>query len=374
MKNIVDFPDAGVLRKEAAHWIARLDRDEALSAEERDVLRKWIHTSSAHRQALQEAAELWDSLNILTVSAPQLVEGITKKPAINEGADLRSRLRYSRWKRFAYAASIAVILVAGMLLFRPGSLSNSNGYYATAIGDQRTIELADGSVIELNTDTQMKVEFARNVRDVKLLRGEAYFTVAKVENMPFQVNAGVGQVVAVGTAFSVYLKDKSVDVTVTEGRVAIGSASPGAGAPQTKRESVIAEGPTAEEPVFVDAGQLAIIRNSPPDQHDEASKVIERHQLSDRELLQRTLWKDGVLAFSRAPLHEVIAEISRYTTLDIQFSNQVVAEMPVIARFPIGDTELMLDIFENNFGLAVQYMGPNRVLLSAKEETESEKN
>lgn len=364
MKNIVGFPDAETIKAEAAQWIARLDRDEPLSSRERDALRSWIHRSSAHRQALYDAAELWDSLNILTELAPQPVELTRNSPAASQGAEVR----YSKWKRFALAASVAVIFVAGTVLFRSNPLLNSNGYYATAVGDQQSIELADGSVVELNTDTQIKVKFTNSIRDITLLRGEAHFVVAKIDNIPFQVNAGVGQVLAVGTAFSVYLKDDSVDVTVTEGRVSISTVSQPTAVTQPQGITTT----TVVDSVMLDAGQVAIIKKPGPEQYGYAGKTVELHELSDRDLSRRMLWKDGILAFSQAPLRDVVAEVSRYTTLEIQFSNQALAEIPVIARFPIGDTEMLLDIFENSFGLAVTYTGPDRVLLSAKEGIVSE--
>ncbi len=364
MKNVVGFPDAAVIREEAAQWIARLDGEKELSPEEREALRKWIHTSPAHRQALHNAAELWGSLNILTELEPQSVEG---QPNKLSSPNDNNKSHHSKWRLFASVASVVMMLFAFIVYFRSDPLLDSNGHYATVIGDQQSIELADGSVVELNTDSQIKVEFTKDIRNITLLRGEAYFVVAKIDNNPFQVNAGVGQVLAVGTAFSVYRKDDSVDVTVTEGRVSVSTVSQ-----RTVENQSHGVKTTVMDSVTLDAGQLAIIKEPSPEQQGELGKIAELHKLSDSELSQRMLWKDGILAFSRAPLRDVVAEVSRYTTMDIQFSDQSVAETPVIARFPIGDTALMLNIFENNFGLVVTYTGPNHVLLSTKEETESE--
>lgn len=368
MKNVVYLTDPATIKKEAAHWIARLDGDDPLSPKDREALRDWIQRSPAHREALYDAAALWDSLNILTELAPEAIEIAGGEPAATQTTHQRAGVFFSRGRVFASIAAAATILIVGLFFFQfaRDPLGDTNGYYATAIGAQQSIQLADGSEVKLNTDTRINVNFANDIRDITLLQGEAHFAVAENKNAPFRVNAGAGQVLALGTAFSVYLKEASVDVTVTEGRVSVSALSPIAdGSP--------VQGAAAEEKERIElvAGQLAVIRTGVPE-HAGRERIIERHNLSDQELAHRMLWRDGILAFSRAPLRDVVAEISRYTTMDFEYSSNDVAEMPVIARFPVGDTELMLNIFENNFGLEVTHTGPDRVLLSAKEEVETE--
>ena len=361
MKNVVGFPDAEAIRKEAAAWIARLDGDAPLSPEERGALRRWIGRGSAHRQALRDAAELWGGLDVLAELAPERAENTNTGHAPSRAADARK----SKRPLFAAAAATAAILIAGAVYLRPDPLLDSNGYYATAVGDQKTLALADGSVVELNTNTQIKVEYSNKLRNITLLQGEAHFMVAGIEDAPFRVDAGPGQVIAIGTAFAVYLKDETVDVTVTKGRVSVSTVSRQAAAGQGRGITT-----SFTDPVTLDAGQAATIVNDVEDAvagQGGSGMIVELRRLADRELSRRMLWKEGVLAFSRAPLGDVVAEVRRYTTLDIQFADPAVAEIPVIARFPIGDTEMMLDVFENNFGLVVTYSGPNRVLLAARE-------
>ena len=100
-------------------------------------------------------------------------------------------------------------------------ITAANGLYATAVGQQTTTVLPDGSQIILNTNSQIRVKYGDQYRQVHLLQGEALFTVAKNSSRPFRVYAGSGQIQAIGTAFSVYLKGPVVQVTVTEGRVAL---------------------------------------------------------------------------------------------------------------------------------------------------------
>lgn len=366
MKNVVYFTDQAAIKKEAAHWIARLDGDVALTPDERQELRAWIHRSPDHRQALHDAAALWDSFNILTELAPEAIEDAGSEPATLETVNQHGGAFPSYRPRFAFVAAAATVLIFGaFFFFQYSSWRGANGYHATAVGEQRSIQLADGSEVKLNTDTRVEIKYSNNTRDITLLRGEAHFEVAENKRTPFRVNAGSGQVLALGTAFSVYIKETSVDVVVTEGSVAVSALSSIAnGISNTDVATQEQKG------LVLDAGQLAVIRKAGTNDGYNASK-IERRNLSNQELAQRVLWKDGILLFSRAPLRDVVAEISRYTTMEIEYASADVAEMLVIARFPVGDTELMLNVFEESFGLSVTYSAPDRVLLSAKEEVET---
>ena len=100
----------------------------------------------------------------------------------------------------------------------------TNGIYVTAIGGIQERKLVDGSILKINTDSQVQVDYSDNVRKIRLLRGEAHFQVSHNANWPFEVYAGTRMVKAIGTAFSVQLSNDSVQVTVSEGRVDIAAA------------------------------------------------------------------------------------------------------------------------------------------------------
>ena len=91
--------------------------------------------------------------------------------------------------------------------------------YSTAIGKQQLITLNDGSTVLLNTNSQIKVDYSDQARNITLVKGQAHFDVMPNPNQPFNVYAGTGLVKAVGTAFSVYLQPEIIEVTVTEGTV-----------------------------------------------------------------------------------------------------------------------------------------------------------
>jgi len=219
--------------------------------------------------------------------------------------------------------------------------------YTTAVGQQKTSVLADGSHVVLNTNSQIKVDYGGGYRNVYLLQGEALFTVAKDAARPFRVYAGTGRIEALGTAFSVYLNGSDVSVAVTEGRVSLASMKESLGT--------------------LDAGQLANIHSS-VEAAAEGVSTLETIPLAPEALSQRLAWREGTLMFSGETLEEVARQFSRYTTVSIEIPDPAVRSMRIGGRFPAGETDAMLAALETNFHLRVTRPGHNRVIISAADD------
>jgi transmembrane sensor len=147
---------------------------------------------------------------------------------------------FSNWRRPAIAASIAALtILAGTLSF----LELSAPVYATALGEQRSIQFEDGSTVELNSRSKIRVKYSKQERDVELIEGQALFHVAHDTDRPFIVAVGATRVRAVGTQFDVYKKSAGTVVTVVEGRVAVYSA------PHGLQSETSGEAPTLPVPV-----------------------------------------------------------------------------------------------------------------------------
>lgn len=356
MKKVIDFPDGSTIEQQAAEWLIRLDGDEVLSPEERRSLRRWMARSPVHRELLFRLAELWSDMNVLSELAVPL-DHITQ---VENGR--RRRLR--RVPIIAAAAAIVGAVGLAILIGR-GSALDSNGLYATAVGQQRFIALSDGSTVNLNTDSQIRVDYGGEYRDVFLLRGEAHFSVAEDRGIPFRVSAGGGRIRALGTAFSVYIRNGSVDVTVSEGSVVlervVASGAPlesGAGA-----QVSTAEGPVRELGTLR-AGQVATIP-SLVDASDQTDNLRNFGSIEPPELQRRLSWTEGVLLFSGEALDEVVREIGRYTMAEIEFADPEVGAIRIGGRFPVGETETMFETLESAFGLNVTYLSEDHVLISA---------
>ena len=311
-------------------------------------------------------------MNVLTeLSVPLGRPEKKPKRAIRE----KWRHAMSPVARAVVSAALAFIAigVAAVFWLRPDPLLSSNGFYSTAVGQQESATLADGSVVLLNTNSQIKVDYGNEYRAVRLLQGEAHFTVARNAERPFRVYAGRGRVQAVGTAFSVYLKGDAIDVTVTEGSVAVASVHGGSsGYPQQLDRLRSSGTDTVIEDTFVEtlgtvnAGQSVTLEDS--DDAGTLRTVNAIETVAAREMNKRLSWRGGMLTFTGDRLEDVVNEISRYTTVSIEIADPAVRARRIGGRFPIGETDAMFDALEANFGLRVDRLGHDRVLVSAAEE------
>lgn len=372
-ENIVEFPDQKAIEEEAAAWLIKLDGDREPSAEELASLREWLERSSAHREQLGSLADFWGKMNVLTELAVPLGQQEIRTNRSFAGGSRRSIPQFGR---VAFVTAVIVIGIGAATAFwlRPDPFVSNNGLYATAVGQQQSTTLADGSVVLLNTNSQIKVDYNDQYRNIRLLQGEVHFTVAKSATRPFRVYAGNGRVQAVGTAFSVYLKDNTVDVTVTEGRVALASLNrlgtshmPQQGTPpgsnQSSGSNATGNSEFVEALGTIKAGESATIQNSL--NADTVSTINTIETVEAQAMAKRLSWREGMLTFAGDPLEVVVGEISRYTAVSIEITDPVVRATRIGGRFPIGETDAMFDALEANFGLRVIRLSPDRVLVTA---------
>ena len=373
-ENIVEFPDRTAIEEEAGAWLVKLDGDNAPSADELASLREWLERSPVHREQLGSLAELWDEMNVLTELAVPLghADGHPNRSFIES-------LRHAipRLGQASIVMAVIAIGVATAFWLRPDPLLSSNNFYATAVGQQLSVTLADGSVVLLNTNSQINVNYNNEYRNIRLLQGEVHFTVAKGAARPFRVYAGNGRVQAVGTAFSVYIKDNSINVTVTEGKVELASVN----RPSTNRlaqqgtppgtvkssgSNAIVDSGFVETLGTIKAGECATFQEFLD--ADIVSTINAIETVEAQEMAKRLSWREGMLTFAGDPLEVVVDEISRYTTVSIEITDPIVRATRIGGRFPIGETDAMFDALEANFGLRVTRLSHDRVLVSVAEE------
>lgn len=334
MSSVVEFPDHSTIEQEAAAWVAKLDAG-ALSREALQALRLWALQSPCHRSALEEIAESWDMLDVLVLARP---------------AERVSRGFGRRWQSVAatLAAGLAVVALAiGVLRTQggdaPAAFDPANVTYFTAIGEQRSVVLPDLSSVRINTNSRLQVEYSAEQRSIFLQQGEAFFNVAKSAR-PFVVTAGRGQVAALGTAFAVRLSDNNVmKVDVTEGSVVVTMAS----------DASISNPPEDVPPRVLSAGDVALVGES-----------IELVQTVEPAILERQLsWREGMLIFDGDPLESVIAEVGRYTSVEIVIADPSLRNLKIGGYFRTGDTEVLLATLASNFGVEADHIRPGLIYL-----------
>lgn len=329
---IVDITQQGSIDDQAAVWVAKLDSDQP-APETIAAFKAWINQSADHRKAFEDHVDVWDQLNTLAELVPPRPQA-TLKP---------------RWFFVPFAtpwamACTTILLAVAVMLFQ-----TVNGYgsarYTTAIGEQASFTLPDGSTALLNTDSQIAVRYTDNSRHIQLLYGEAHFDVVKKPHQPFEVFAGQGLVRAVGTAFSVYLRQDDVEVVVTEGIVEIDTVAPA--------EAAIVEEPLAPPP------QVAAGNQATYDRHTATHILLAEMQ----KLEQKTAWHQGLLIFDDEPLEQVVAEVGRYTQTKIIIPEQQIRQLKVGGQFKVGDTEAMFEALKVSFNLQVRIVSDDLVYL-----------
>lgn len=320
----------------AAEWVLR--RDRGLTAAEQDELSQWLAADPRHGAALAEHRWGWDELDRLTglqtslgaVPDPDL---LARRPA--------ARAR-RRWWLAAGAGLAAAAMVAVTLALRPSreAAGRMSATVSSALCER--LALDDGSVIELNRGAAAETAYSPKERRVRLVRGEASFTVAKDAARPFIVSAGGIEVRAVGTVFNVRLDHAAVEVVVSEGRVKVNS--PGAVA-------VSAEG------TLLSVGQSTVVSLAP------ASPPPQPVTLAPAQLAARLAWQPRLLDFTDAPLTDIVAEFNRRNPVQLALGDPGLAAVRLSATFRSDNVEGFVRLMESDFGMSAEWRNGREIVL-----------
>jgi transmembrane sensor len=176
-----------------------------------DGLTLWLEQDSAHLAAYETAQDEADWAAELLASKPaQQPPAPAWQPPVEAPRPPRRR-----WFGAAGAIAAALALVGGWSVMNRGSAPET---IATAPGEHRTIELADGSRIVLNGGTRVTID-RDDPRKVALAQGEALFEIRHDAAHPFVVTAAGTQLLDAGTVFNVVAQGDTLDVAVAEGAV-----------------------------------------------------------------------------------------------------------------------------------------------------------
>jgi len=363
LSNVIKFAHqrktAIEVREQACIWLVRIE--SGLSEEETSQLHTWFKEKPEHIQVLIDSAHMWDQASVLS----ELAEIFPLEQYIQPKRQLT---RHFYWGAVTAALLCVGLFVGSSQISRLEAFferKNMVSSYGTEIGEQKTIDLIDGSQIILNTDTRIEVIFTEDERKVVLHEGEGHFTVAKDASRPFRVYAGVGYVEAVGTAFAVqHLFEKSVEVTVEEGRVNFKPIKPiveysASIKSLMEREALDSQG-SSESLLGQDDGvPLAAGETVKVDVEDES---FERRSIQPNEMENRLIWRRGMLLFQGNSLEEVIREVSRYTSITFEVDDSV-KDIQVVGIFETGDIEGLLLTMSRTFGVSIEKLDEEHIRL-----------
>ncbi len=316
MADPADDPLPKPITDEAARWIAASEGD-ALSAEEREARDAWLAANPRHARAFAEMQDIWAHMGGVP-EAPSLRASLPPQPGRRDRRSAPRAVlpRRRRWIGPALAASLALVFI-GVADDLPTRLQADE---MTATGERRIVKLPDGSTVHLDTHTAVALDFTGDRRVVRLLSGEAAFSVAPDHSRPFTVEANGGSATALGTRFLVRRDDNGASVTVTEHSVRVAYPAPqGASA-------VLAEGHS----VTYGAGGLG--RAAPANTADAMA------------------WTEGVLVFKDSPLSDVVAEIGRYHRGYVRVLGEAQG-LRVSGVFRIDDPVAAIDQLQRSLGL-----------------------
>ena len=380
------FADRNTIEREAREWLIRLDGDDEPGQDDIEALHEWVNRSPAHHQEMLRISTFWNDANILTELSIPLHSKAERTNSQNRpgifSVFLHPLLAY---KRVGAVMAVCILAIGAAIFngFYPSSNTSINGIYDTTIGEVHLQTLADGSVMELNTDSQVQVNYSDAVRKIRLLRGETHFVVAHNPDWPFEVYAGRGRVKAVGTAFSVRLTDDRVKVTVFEGKVDLATLVDNAVA---REEAAITSGEMSSgdktegvyKPVLNKIGSLmerqsVTFSSQSIGVHELVNgksypPIDEITTLAQQELDRQLSWRGGgYLVFAGDPLSLVVDEVSRYTPITIDIADSKLRDLRIGGRFKVGELDAMLDALKT-FGIQVSYLDDQHIqLLSAQQ-------
>src|SRR6266853_2602904 len=329
--------------EEAADWLVEFSAGD-VDAGARQTFDTWLRTSPEHVRAYLELIPIWeegalppphpdagpDALIALARSADNIIALTPKAVEVSQPAT-SSAARLPR-RRTAIAASAVLACVAGGIL--AWLVLAHNPPYTTQVGEQRSIALPDGSLIELNARSSVRVRFTSNERAVELLEGQALFRVAKDPARPFIVASDGTRVRAVGTQFDVYRKKTSTTVTVLEGRVTVARTAAEGTAVPTAQLSTPSE-------ILVSSGeQVTVTATATP----RPTRV---------NLAAATAWTQRRLVFDASTLADVVDEFNRYNAHRLVIRDTTLDSFPISASFSSTDPASLVRFLQAQPGISV---------------------
>jgi transmembrane sensor len=305
------------VRDEAASWHTCICR--GLTDAQRSAFEAWIAEPANAREFHAQRALLDVAMELKGRQRAEVLASIGQpKVAVSWVAALREWLASGMvWASGVATAGVVLTVAIGWLVLR------SEGYlaqtYQTATGQVREVVLPDGSIVGLNTQTELEWVGSPHDRRVRLIRGEAYFQVIHDPSRPFRILLAHSQVQVLGTRFDVYqMANGNVRVSVISGTVAVEALDNGEGAPSWSRR--LTSGQQIEySPVGLVADVHSIV----------APKVIR--------------WRQGMLETQGEPLSDFVSDLSRYTRERIVIADPRAATQKVGGAFSVRNIDDTLD-------------------------------
>ena len=321
------LPDS--VRGEAAVWLSRLHSDRRTEQTE-VAFREWLAASPLNRAAFERMTFAWESSSSL-----RGVPSRQRSQTSEFGRAIRRVLLAS-----AAALAICALITVGVLYAIHLKAEAEAETFASAFGERRSVQLSDGSLLELNTDSRVKVSYTSHVRRISLEKGQARFQVAPHSSRPLIVRVGDHQVIALGTAFDVRWTDGRVAIVLVEGHVAVLPAEDSYTTATSSRAVTLEPGEKLE--------------------FESSTFAVKSTVRLDRE----EAWVKGRVVFDSTRLGAAVAEINRYAPRRLTLVNPALADLRISGTFSVDDPGAFARAIAQMFSLQV-IEAPDSVLIGS---------
>ena len=338
-------PSSAAIEDAAITWLT--ERDDGFSPTREREFAQWLRADPRHaatvarlEQTLGLLGELPEFRSEINTAFDRAAPVVAFPPACAEQPTLARAPR--RWSRaFAWAGLAAALALGSFVGWRALRPPPAIHYTTTVAGYERA-RLDDGSTLELNAASAVRVQFTPAERRVQLESGEAHFAVAHDTARPFIVSAGPIAVRAVGTAFNVrYTAGGDIEVTVTEGKVRVGQSGPASSA--------------AESAPLVSAGQRIILpHHAPPPAVEQVDPAALRSTLA---------WQNRLADFAEAPLADVIARFNARSRIQLLIADETLADRRIGGTFALDEAEAFVRLLERDGEIIGERRGETEIHL-----------
>jgi transmembrane sensor len=348
------FPEE--IEARAAAWIAQ--RDDGLSAADAAEFARWRAADPRHEAAVGRLEATWSALAGLRDFRPEAVR--------HPDRDLLTPARSTGWSRswvwptaIAGVAAVALAVLVGLALPREPVAGEPDQVYATTRDGYQRVALPDGSSVELNASSRVEVQFTPETRRVRLVQGEAHFTVMKDRARPFVVDAGVLAVRAVGTAFNVRLGVRDIEVLVTEGRVAVAGGA-------VREEAVTPLEPATAPPVL--AAELAmhdrlVVPVAVAAQEGSPAPAPRIERVSVDGVREYLAWQGPRLVFADTPLADALLQFNRRNPVQLELADEDLGVLLIGGSFRAENVDAFVRLLTAGGEIVAERPAPNRVVL-----------
>jgi transmembrane sensor len=312
MSDMGETESAQKVRTEAAAWLERRQRPE-WSADDQSALDAWLAAAPTNMVSYLRVEAAWTRANRL---------GALRQP-MRDAAALPPRRNFGRFLSMAAAAVGAAAVIGGVAATY--FLMPQQKSYATQVGGHEILALKDGSQIELNTSTVVRVSQNKTERKVWLEKGEAYFRIKHDPAHPFVVMVGGHRVTDLGTTFLVRRDKDRVKVALIEGLAQFDGGN--------------------EQHATLKPGDVVVA---------SAQKMSLKKETTT-DMAEGLGWRHGLLIFKYTTLADAAAEFNRYNDRKLVIADPAVGRMKIVGTFATNNVAAFADVAEDILHLKVTH-------------------